>query len=198
MNSKKDKKIGLYFGSFNPIHVGHLIIANYLVEFSDLDEIWFVVSPHNPLKKKSSLLADYHRLALVRIAIEDNPKFKASDIEFKLSQPSYTAVTLEYLHEKYPSFQFALIMGADSLESLHKWKNYEAILNYYQIYVYPRPNIGETQFDNHPMIHKVNAPLVEISSSFIREAISHGKNVSYFLTSPVLKYLEEMNFYKKH
>lgn len=193
----KNKNIGLYFGSFNPIHTGHLIIANYLVEYTELNEIWFVVSPHNPLKSKTNLLADHHRLALVNIAIEKHAKFKACDIEFKLQQPSYTIVTLEYLREKFPIKNFSLIMGADNLANLTKWKNYNTILEYYPIYVYPRPNFESTPFDNYPNVHRVQAPLIEISASFIRSGIKEGKDMSFFLTEAVLNYVDEMNFYKK-
>jgi nicotinate-nucleotide adenylyltransferase len=133
-------KIGLFFGSFNPVHVGHMVLANYMLEYTDLDKIWFVISPHNPLKKKSSLLDEKHRLQLVNLAIGDNAKIKASDIEFKLPQPSYTVVTLAYLKEKHPEYEFALILGEDNLLSFNKWKNYEEILKHHQLYVYPRPN----------------------------------------------------------
>jgi nicotinate-nucleotide adenylyltransferase len=126
-----NKKVGLFFGSFNPIHIGHLIIAEYMLEFTDLNELWFVVSPHNPLKEKKTLLADNHRLALVRIAIEDNPKFKVSDIEFKMPQPSYTSKTLAYLSDKYPNKEFVLLIGSDNLQTFHKWKNYEQIIKNY-------------------------------------------------------------------
>ncbi len=131
-------KIGLYFGTFNPIHVGHLIIANHMAEHADLDQVWMVVTPHNPLKKKNTLLDDYHRLQMVHLATEDFPKIKPSDIEFKLSQPNYTVNTLVHLQEKYPNYEFSLIMGEDNLKSFHKWKNYEAILENHEIYVYPR------------------------------------------------------------
>ena len=202
----KAKKIGLFFGSFNPIHVGHLILANHMVNFTDLDEIWFVVSPQNPHKIKSSLLAEHHRLAMVKEAIDDNSKFKASDIEFHLSKPSYTVDTLVYMEEKYPDYQFALLMGEDNLRSFHKWKNYEVILDKYPIFVYPRVlTVQEMQntesFEEHPLlnhhnIHKVDAPVTKISSSFIRKNIAAGLSVKYLLTEPVWQYLDEMNFYK--
>ena len=197
MNSEKSKKIGLYFGSFNPIHVGHLIIASYLVEFSDLDEVWFVVSPHNPLKEKSTLLADYHRLALVRIAIEDNPKFKASDIEFKLPQPSYTIDTLAHLHENFPNREFVIIMGADGLPTFNKWKNFKELASICKRYVYPRPGIDTNGLPNTENCVFINAPLIEISSTFIRESIHDGKDMRFYLNEKSYSYLKEMHFYEK-
>jgi len=195
---KTSKKIGLYFGTFNPIHIGHLIIANHIVEFSDLDEVWFVVTPHNPHKKKKTLLEDHHRLAMVRIAVEEYPKLQASNVEFDLPQPNYTVNTLVHLEEKYPEKNFSLIMGEDNLKSLHKWKNYEVILERYSIYVYPRISEGkvETQFENHEKIKKVAAPIIELSSTFIRQGIKDGKNIRPMLSADVWKYLDEMNFYK--
>ncbi|MCF6307460.1 MAG: nicotinate-nucleotide adenylyltransferase [Flavobacteriaceae bacterium] len=192
------KKVGLFFGTFNPIHVGHLIIANYLAEHSDLDEIWLVVTPHNPHKKKKTLLDDIHRLAMVRIAIEGYPKLQASNIEFDLPQPNYTVKTLAVLEEKYPDKEFCLIMGEDNLKSLHKWKNYEVILERFAIYVYPRVSVETTkiQFSNHNNITKVNAPIVEISSTFIRKNIASGNNIRPMLPKNVWEYLDEMNFYK--
>ena len=204
-------KIGLYFGTFNPIHIGHLVIANYMVEYTDLDEVWLVVSPQNPLKNKATLLSDIHRLAIVRAAIEDNPKLKACDIEFKLPKPSYTATTLAYLAEKYPKNEFSLIMGEDNLRTLHKWFNYEVILKNYSFYVYPRvlteqeeiiinKSIEEQQVNEFgilPNVHICNeAPIMKISATFIRNAIKHGKDIRYLLTEPVRKYIDEMNFYK--
>ena len=192
------KKVGLYFGTFNPIHSGHLIIANYLVEFSELDEVWMVVTPHNPFKKKSSLLENHHRLELVYKACEDYPKLKPSDIEFGLPQPNYTVNTLIQLEEKYPDLEFALIMGEDNLKSFHKWKNYEVILERYSIYVYPRISNGfvENEFDGHEKINRVPAPIIELSSTFIRNAIKKGKNVRPMLPEKVWEYLDIMNFYK--
>jgi len=193
-----EKTIGLYFGTFNPIHIGHLIIANYIVENSDLDEIWLVVTPHNPLKKKKTLLEDHHRLAMVRIALEEYPKLKASNIEFDLPQPNYTSNTLAHLEEKYPKKTFALIMGEDNLKSFHKWKNNDVILDRYSIYVYPRISEGtvETQFKNHPKIKRIEAPIMELSSTFIRKGVQSGKNIRPMLPHTVWKYLDEMNFYK--
>lgn len=192
------KRIGLYFGTFNPIHVGHLTIANYMVEFSDLDEVWMVVTPHNPHKKKNTLLDDNHRLTMVRIALEDYPKLKASNVEFGLEQPNYTVNTLAILEEKYPDLTFCLIMGEDNLKSFHKWKNYEVILDRFFIYVYPRVSEGkiETQFNDHPAIRKVNAPIMELSSTFIRKGINAGKNIRPMLPDSVWQYVDEMGFYK--
>jgi len=193
------KKIGLYFGTFNPIHIGHLAIANHMVEFSDLDEVWMIVTPHNPFKKKSSLLADNHRYQLVQIATEDYPKLKASNIEFKLPQPNYTVNTLAHISERYPKHNFNLIMGEDNLASFHKWKNYEVILENHNIYVYPRvhkDSVAKTQFDEHPRIQKVDAPIMEISSTFIRKSIVAKKNIRALLPCKVWQYIDEMNFYK--
>jgi len=191
------KKTGLFFGSFNPIHIGHLALANYMLSFTDLDEIWFVISPHNPLKEKQSLLAQNHRLYMVKLATESHAKFKASDIEFKLSQPSYTINTLTHLKEKYPKKNFSLIMGMDNLQNFHKWKNYEQILDKHNIYVYPRHQSHAGNFINHPNIIITEAPIMEISSSFIRKAISEKKDVSCFMPEKVAAYVSEMSFYKK-
>ena len=202
-------KIGLYFGTFNPIHVGHLIIANHMAEHSDLDQIWMVVTPHNPHKKKSTLLDDHHRLQMVHLATEDYPKIKPSDIEFKLAQPNYTVNTLVHLEEKYPQHEFSLIMGEDNLKSLHKWKNYKVLLQNYDIYVYPRLDakgpIGEaiasetenSALKNHPRIHIIDAPVVEISSTFIRNNIKKGKNIQPLLSAKVWEYIDHNLFYKK-
>ena len=191
-------KIGLYFGSFNPIHIGHLVIANHLAEHSNLDQIWFVVTPHNPFKKKSSLLDNHQRLEMVYLATKDYPKLKQSDIEFNLPQPNYTINTLVHLQEKHQNHEFSLIMGEDNLKSFHKWKNYELILENHHIYVYPRISKGniETQFDNHKKIHHIDAPIMELSSTFIRNAIKSGKNIQPMLPQHVWEYLDEMNFYK--
>lgn len=192
-------KIGLYFGTFNPIHIGHLIIANHMAENTDLDQVWMVVTPHNPHKQKNSLLADYHRLHMVHLATEDYPKIQPSDIEFKLPQPNYTVNTLAHLQEKFPKHEFSLLMGEDNLNSLHKWKNYEVILQNHDIYVYPRVNSGEIdkQFVNHPKIQRISAPVIELSSTFIRESIKNGKNVVPMLPNKVWEYVEHNNFYKK-
>lgn len=192
-------KIGLYFGTFNPIHIGHLIIANHMAENSDLEQIWMVVTPHNPHKQKNTLLDDYHRLHMVHLATEDYPKIKPSDIEFKLPQPNYTVTTLAHLQEKYPQHEFALIMGEDNLNSLHKWKNYEHILAEHDIYVYPRLHASEMdkQFENHPKIHRVDAPVIELSSTFIRESIKNQKNVIPLLPNKVWDYVEHNLFYRR-
>jgi nicotinate-nucleotide adenylyltransferase len=190
-------KVGLFFGSFNPIHVGHMVLANYMLEFTDLDRVWFVISPHNPLKNKASLLDERHRLQMARIAVEDNSKLKASDAEFKLPQPSYTVNTLTYLKEKYPKTEFALIMGSDNLATFHKWKNYEEILKYHEIYIYPRKNDAEVELSKHKKVRIVEAPLMEISSTMIRTAIKEKKDVRYFVPEKVWQYIQEMHFYKK-
>ena len=190
--------VGLYFGTFNPIHVGHLTIANHLVEHSDLDQVWFVVTPHSPFKKKNSLLDDHQRLEMVYQATKDYDKLKESNIEFNLPQPNYTVNTLAHLEEKYPENHFALIMGEDNLKSFHKWKNYDVILSRHKIYVYPRISQGtiESKFEDHPSITRVKAPIMELSSTFIRKSIKAGKNVRPMLPEAVWKYLDEMNFYK--
>jgi nicotinate-nucleotide adenylyltransferase len=192
---------GLFFGSFNPIHIGHMVLANYMLSFEGLDEIWFVVSPHNPLKEKKTLLADNHRLYMVNLAVEDKPGMRSSNIEFHLSQPSYTVHTMAALEEKYPNKKFALIMGADNITSIHKWKNYELLIEKYPILVYPRK--GEIDLDNtikklpENRIKITDAPVVEISSTFIRESVKSKKDISCFLPNKVHDYILEMNFYKK-
>jgi len=191
-------KVGLYFGSFNPIHIGHLVIANHMVEHSNLDKVWFVVTPHNPFKRKSSLLDNYQRLEMVYRATKDYDTLSPSDIEFNLPQPNYTINTLVYLEEKFPDYEFCLIMGEDNLKSFHKWKNYELILKNHDVFVYPRVSEGkiETQFDGHKKIHHVKAPIMELSSTFIRKSIKAGKKVKPMLPEHVWEYLDEMNFYK--
>lgn len=199
-------KVGLFFGTFNPIHIGHLIIADYMAQAGVLDEVWLIVTPQNPLKDKKTLLADHHRLELVRLAIDEHPKLRASDVEFKLPQPNYTVKTLEYLKEKYPNKEFALILGEDNLLTLKKWYNYETILKNYQIYVYPRAiGLGEelnpsetTDLYEHPHVHMMKeVPLMKISASYIRRAIREGKSVKFLLTEPVYHYIDQMNFYRK-
>ena len=190
------KSIALFFGSFNPIHVGHLIIAETMQQQEGIDEVWFVVSPQNPLKERSTLLADHHRMQMVRRAIEDNYRLRACDIEMHLPVPSYTVVTLAALGEKYPDREFCLIMGSDNLESLHRWRNYEYILENYKILVYPRPGSERCARREHPNVTMVDVPMIDISSSYIREQIAAGKDVRYLLTEPVYKYLTEMHFYE--
>lgn len=193
------KKVGLYFGTFNPIHIGHLVIANHMVEFSDLDEVWFVVTPQSPFKTKKTLLDNHHRYEMVYEATKEYPKLRPCKIEFDLPQPNYTVNTLVHLDEKYPSgYSFSLIMGEDNLKSLHKWKNYETILENYTIYVYPRISEGavESQFTQHRSIHHVNAPIMEISSTFIRKEHKKGKNIKPMLPPEVWTYMDEMNFYR--
>ncbi len=205
-----DKKhIGLFFGTFNPIHVGHLVIANYMAQRSEIDEVWFVVSPLNPLKTKASILRGYHRMRLVNEAIFENPLLLASEIEFNLPQPSYTIDTLTYLAEKYPTNQFSVIMGEDNLRTLPKWKNYQEIIKNYGVLVYPRVpteydlNINSDSEEIKKILNQPNVtfcaevPVMAISASFIRKQIRDKKNVRYLLTPPVAKYIEEMHFYEK-
>jgi nicotinate-nucleotide adenylyltransferase len=204
--AKKIKNIGLFFGTFNPIHVGHLIIANYIRQEQKLDEIWFVVTPHNPLKQKADLLPDYHRLSIVKEAIDSVNYFKASDVEFKLPQPNYTIHTLAYLKEKCPTHCFSLIVGEDNLRTFHKWKNYEEILTNNKVLVYPRAiqeNEGAherqipVKLSAYQMaIQFTSAPIIDISSSMIRKMIKEGKDVSYLLTKEVNEYVDKMNFYR--
>ena len=188
-------KIGLFFGSFNPMHIGHNVIASYMVEFSDLDNVTFVVSPQNPLKKKHSLLNQYHRLMIIRMEIEDNSKLQVSDIEFSMPQPSYTIDTLIRLKERHPENQYAIIMGSDNLKNFNKWKNYQQILDDYSIYVFQRPGFEINEF--HKNIHIVKGvPQMEICASFIRSSIKEGKDVSYLMPEKAWKYTDEMNFYR--
>jgi len=189
-------KIGLFFGSYNPIHTGHLIIANYMANHTELAEVWLVVSPHNPLKDKNGLTNMYDRLEMAKLATENAEHLRVSDIEFALPQPSYTIDTLTHLHEKYPEKEFVLIMGADNLVSFKKWKNYEVLLKNYQIYVYPRPGADVAEWENHPAITFTQTPLMEISSTFIRKAIKAQKNVQFFLPDKVIDFIEGKGMYK--
>ncbi len=186
-------KIGLYFGSFNPVHLGHLIIANTIFHRSDLDEVWFVVSPQNPLKKRKSLIHEHDRLRMVELAIEDNYNFRASDVEFKMPRPSYTIDTLAYLSDRYPQHSFCLFLGSDSLKQLKRWKNYEQILEHYEIFVYPRP--GETVPFDHPSIKHIEAPMLDISATFIRDAIRNDLPVKYLLPEKVEEYIRDKKLY---
>tara|TARA_R110002050_G_scaffold244268_1_gene380864 strand:+ start:22300 stop:22905 length:606 start_codon:yes stop_codon:yes gene_type:complete len=200
-----NKNIGLFFGTFNPIHVGHLILANFMAQQPDIDQVWMVVTPRNPFKSKDTLLEDIHRLALVREAVDANPLLEASNVEFDLPQPNYTVNTLAVLAEKHPNKKFTLIMGEDNLRSFHKWKNYEVILENHSVLVYPRMYTESEKveisaqaktLENHPKIKLVDAPLMKISSSVIRQMITEGKDVQYILTPEVFKYVDEMNFYR--
>lgn len=189
-------KIGLYFGTFNPIHIGHLAIANYMVEYADIDQLWFVVSPQNPFKKKYNLLDDYQRLEMVYLAVNDDPRFRVSTIEFNLPKPSYTINTLTHFSEQFPLHKFSIIMGSDNMESFHKWKNADIILQNYGIVVYPRPGFDPKSVKVTSEYTLTKAPLMEISSSFIRQSIKEGKNINHFLPPKVFQYIDEMNFYK--
>ena len=193
------KKVGLYFGTFNPIHIGHMVIANHMVEFSNLDEVWFIITPMSPFKTKKTLLDNHHRYQMVFEAVKDYPKLKPSKIEFDLPRPNYTINTLIHLEEKYGAeYTFSLIMGEDNLKGFHKWKNYETILEDYAIYLYPRISAGtiENQFMDHPKIHRIDAPIMEVSSTFIRKNHKAGKNIKALLPERVWKYMDEMNFYR--
>lgn len=190
------KKTGLYFGTFNPIHIGHCVIAQHMLEFTDLEEIWFVVTPHNPLKQKKTLLDDYKRYHMVQLAIDDEFNMRASNMEFDLPQPSYTAVTLAHAGEKYPDHDFALIMGADNLQTFRKWKNYEWILDHHEIYVYPRFESDGGDLKEHPKVHLTEAPVMQIASTHIRKAIKNGKNVSFRLPPKVWEYIDEELLYR--
>ncbi|QYA24751.1 nicotinate-nucleotide adenylyltransferase [Gramella sp. MT6] len=193
-----NRKVGLFFGTFNPIHTGHLIIANHMAEYSDLEEVWLVVTPHNPHKKKNTLLDNHHRLEMVYRACESYDKLKPSNIEFGLPQPNYTVHTLAHLQEKFPTNDFCLIMGEDNLRNFHKWKNSDVILENHEIYVYPRIAKGEIadRYKEHPKINRIDAPIVEISSTFIRKSIKDLKNVRPLLAEKVWEYMDQMNFYK--
>ncbi|WP_395805642.1 nicotinate (nicotinamide) nucleotide adenylyltransferase [Daejeonella sp.] len=189
-------KIGLFFGSFNPIHIGHLIIANYMANYTDLQQVWLVVSPLNPLKKKSDLINIYDRLEMAKLATEDALNLRVSDIELKLPQPSYTIDTLTYLQEKYPEHEFSLIMGADNLASIKKWKNYELLLRDYHIHIYPRPGYEIKEFKDHPSITITETPLMELSATFIRKAWKEGKNVQFLVPDKALKFMDSKNLYR--
>ena len=192
------EKIGLFFGSFNPVHIGHLILANHFAENSDLDNVWMVVTPQNPFKQNQRLLANHHRLELIYQATLDYPLLQPSDIEFQLPTPNYTCNTLVHLEEKYPNKKFILIMGEDNLQSFPKWKNYEVILERYEIYVYPRSKEGKVidSLLSHPKIQLIDAPRIELSSSMIRQMIQEGKNIRPLMPFESWEYLREMNFYK--
>ncbi|RYD58749.1 MAG: nicotinate-nucleotide adenylyltransferase [Sphingobacteriales bacterium] len=187
--------IGLYFGSFNPIHIGHLIVANHIVENSEIDKLWFVVSPHNPLKDSHSLLNEYDRLHLVELAIGDNAKFRASNVEFHMPKPSYTIDTLTYLTEKFPLEQFSIIMGADSFQNIHRWKNFETLVSKYPIIVYNRPGF-EVRETYNARVQILDAPLLEISSTYIRKQIKAGNSIRYIVPEKVAGYIADNGYYK--
>lgn len=189
-------KIGLYFGSFNPVHVAHLIIANYVLNETDIEKVWFVVSPQNPFKQENSLLNEYHRLHLVRLATEDDSRIKASDIEFTLPKPSYTTATLAYLAEKYPEHQFCIIMGSDSFQNLDKWKNYEVIVKHYPVYVYKRLGF-EIVNSLEANLHELDAPLLQLSATQLRKYIREGKSVRYMVPDKVLEEIQRGGYYRK-
>lgn len=189
-------KVGLFFGSFNPVHIGHLIIAEHIANHTDVDEVWFVVSPQNPFKQKTGLLNEYDRLHLLNLAIANNPKLKASDIEFRLPKPSYTIDTLIYLQEKFPKYDFALIMGSDNLENLHKWKNADILMAQYPIYVYNRPQHTDTKNADKAKVTFLDAPQLNISSTFVRKSIQNNKSVRYILHPKVWKEIDAMQWYK--
>lgn len=189
-------KIGLFFGSFNPVHVGHMIIANYMATQTDLQQVWLVVSPQNPLKPKNTLARDRDRLHLVRLAIGDNTLLKAADIEFSLPKPSYTIDTLTHLSEKYPQHEFALIMGGDNLATLHRWKNYEQLLRGYDLYVYKRPTYELGDLATHPRVRLFDAPMMEISATYIRQCLQNDKSVQFLLPDAVFNYLSEVKLYQ--
>ncbi len=186
-------KIGLFFGSFNPIHIGHLIIANIMQDQTDLDEIWFIVSPQNPLKKRKTLLHEFDRLRMVELAIGSHYRFRASDVEFHMPRPSYTIDTLAHVSEKHPQHEFKLVIGGDNLKTFHKWKNSEAILDYYGLYVYPRPQ--ETYVIDHPNVRYIQSPMIDISATFIRDAVKKGHSVKYLLPEAVEEYIRNKKFF---
>jgi len=188
-------RVGLFFGSFNPIHVGHLILANSMVEHADLDQVWFVVSPQNPFKKKKNLLHEFDRYAMVRQAIADNPKFNVTDVEFHMPKPSYTADTLAWLNDKYPKHYFKLIVGEDNLKNFPKWKNSKAILENYGLLVYPRAGSVHSKLEEHPNVKLVEAPQVDISATFIRNAVKEGKSIKYLVPEEVEAYIKLKRFF---
>jgi len=188
-------KIALYFGSFNPVHTGHLIIANHVLSHCDVDRLWFVISPHNPLKETAGLLNENHRLHLVQLAIENEPKFKASNIEFSLPRPSFTIDTMIYLQEKYPKYEFSIVMGSDSFQNIKKWKNYKQLLDNYHIIIYKRPGFDiDTSLSKN--IEIVDAPLLDISSTYIRKLIKEKKSIRYLVAEEVMNEIKANSYYK--
>jgi nicotinate-nucleotide adenylyltransferase len=188
-------KIGLFFGSFNPIHIGHLIIANVMVENTDLSKVWFVVSPQNPHKKSSGLLHEFDRYNMVELAVADNFNLMASDVEFHMPKPSYTVDTLTYLQAKYRAHEFVLIIGSDNLSTFHKWKNYEQILEQYELYVYPRPGAAETPLIKHSKVKVIEAPMMDISATFIRRCVKENKSIRYMVHPEVEEHIYTQKFY---
>jgi nicotinate-nucleotide adenylyltransferase len=191
------KRVALFFGSFNPVHVGHMVIATWVAEFGKVDGLWFVPSPQNPLKERSGLLPYHHRLEMLRLAVGDDSRFRVSDIESRLSVPSYTADTLAHLHEKYPEVQFSLVMGGDNLATFHKWKNHRYIIDNHPILVYTRPGQGATAFDAHPQVRFIDAPVMAISSTAIREMVADGRNVRHLMPYAAWAYLDQMNLFRR-
>lgn len=189
-------KVGLFFGSFNPIHTGHLIIANLAYEFANLDEVWFVVSPQNPFKKNKTLLHEFDRIDLVRAAIQDDFHFRASDVEFNLPKPSYTIDSLTVLSEKYPLYDFSLIIGADNLTSFSKWKNHDKILKYFRLIVYPRPNSKPSSLLDHPSVTMIEAPEMDISATLIRKMVAEGKSIKYLVPEAAIDQIEAKKLYQ--
>lgn len=192
----ENMKIGLFFGSFNPVHTGHMVIANFMATQTGLDQVWLVVSPQNPLKSQRNLAKDYDRLHLVQLAIGDNPRLRACNVEFGMPKPSYTIDTLTYLKEKHPGGEFVLIMGGDNLATLHKWKNHELILRDYEIYLYRRPKHAAGELEHHPHVHSFDVPLLYISATYIRRCLREGKSVQYLVPDAVFQYLDEGTMYK--
>ena len=190
-------KIGLFFGSFNPIHVGHLVISGYMAGFTGLDQVWLVVSPHNPHKKREDLIRAYDRLEMARLAVEDTTELQVSDIEFGLPRPSYTIDTLTYLGERYPQHEFSLILGSDNLYSLPRWKNHEILLRDYRLLIYPRPGFRDSGLEDHPSVQMTEAPLMEISSTFIRKGIAEGKNMQFFVPGKVWDFIDKKGLYRR-
>jgi len=189
-------RVGLFFGSFNPVHVGHMVLANYMLAYTEMQQVWMVVSPQNPHKTGQQMLSAANRLLLVNLAIDDHPNLRSSNIEFSLPQPSYTIHTLAHLNEKYPEHEFSLIIGQDNLQSFNKWKNHETILEKFHLYVYPRPGAATSQFDAHPHVHLTSAPVIDISSTFIRQGIREKKDLRFFLPAKVWEEIDVMNFYR--
>lgn len=189
-------KIGLFFGSFNPVHNGHLMLANYVVEYGDMKSVWFVISPQNPLKDRESLLEDHYRKNMLELAIKDDKRFEICDIEFYMPKPSYTVDTLTRLSGLHPNTDFYVICGMDSIASFKKWKNYQMILENYHILVYPRKSYDGGEFLSHPSVQIIAAPEIEVSSTFIRNAVKEKKDVRYFMPEKVYKYMIDMHFYE--